>query len=83
MPKKITKQEQVKQHLLKHGKITSLDAINKYNATRLSAIIFNLRKDNYDITTTPIKIKDCNGNNCTYGLYTLISSPETSALNRK
>jgi hypothetical protein len=30
-----------------------------------------------------MKIKDRNGNDCTYGLYKLISSPETSALNKK
>ena len=80
---KITKFQQVKDHLTENGQITSLDAIKYYNATRLSAIIFTLRKQGYDITTTPVKIKDCNQNDCTYGLYKLISSPETSALNKK
>jgi len=80
---KVTKLQQVKEHLIKKGNISSLVAIEKYSATRLSAIIFNLRKQGYDITTTPMKIKDRNGNDCTYGLYKLISSPETSALNKK
>ena len=34
----------VLEHLKKHGSITSWEAIQKYGATRLSAIIFNLRK---------------------------------------
>lgn len=32
------------EHLKKYGTITSLEAINLYGATRLSAIIFNLKK---------------------------------------
>lgn len=38
---------------LKSGKsITSWQAIKEYNATRLSAIIFNLRERGYNITAT-------------------------------
>ena len=45
------------QHLLEHGSITSYDAFNLYGATRLSAIIFNLRhNDWYDIETTFAKV---------------------------
>ena len=42
--KTVSKTEKVLQHLQKYGSITSWEAINKYGATRLSAIIFNLRK---------------------------------------
>jgi hypothetical protein len=42
----------VKEHLLKHGSITTHEAFAFYGATRLSAIIFNLRDRGYDITTT-------------------------------
>ena len=38
-------------HLMKNKSITSLEAINLYGATRLSAIIYNLRKSGYDITS--------------------------------
>jgi hypothetical protein len=38
-----TKTGNVKKHLQKKGSITSWDAIIKYQATRLSAIIFNLK----------------------------------------
>ena len=36
-------------HLQSQGSITSWDAIQLYKATRLSAIIFNLRKDGFNI----------------------------------
>ena len=39
----MTKTEKVKIHLEEVGHITSLEAIKEYGATRLSAIIFNLR----------------------------------------
>jgi len=39
-----TKTKKVALHLIKYKKITSWDAITKYKATRLSAIIFNLKK---------------------------------------
>lgn len=48
-----TKIKAVKNHLLTKGNITSWEAIQKYNATRLSAIIFNLKRNGMDITTTP------------------------------
>jgi hypothetical protein len=38
-----TKTGNVKKHLQKKGSITSWDAIIKYQATRLSAIIFSLK----------------------------------------
>lgn len=42
------KTAKVLEHLQKYGSITSWEAIEKYGATRLSSIIFNLRK-NYRI----------------------------------
>ena len=44
-----TKSNQVREHLIVNGTITSWEAIQKYHATRLSAIIFNLRKQGYVI----------------------------------
>ena len=82
--KKTTKHEQVKLHLKLKKQITSLDAIKLYSATRLSAIIYNLRhKEKWDITMTPIHIKDRNGNDCIYGLYKLIATKEDSILQKK
>jgi len=38
-------------HLQFYGKITSWEAIKEYGITRLSSIIFNLRKRGYKITS--------------------------------
>lgn len=39
--------ERVLRHLRDSGSITSFEAIREYGFTRLSAIIFNLKKDGY------------------------------------
>ncbi len=39
----LTQEKMVLDHLQKHGSITSLEAIKLFGATRLSAIIYNLR----------------------------------------
>lgn len=36
-------------HLQRHGSITSLEAFKKYEITRISARIYDLRKKGYDI----------------------------------
>ena len=44
---------------MKHGSITSLEAFNKWTATRLSAIIYNLRhKRGFIIENEDMKTKD-------------------------
>lgn len=45
----MTKSFLVLRHLQRHGSITSWEAIQEYGATRLSAIIFNLRHSGWDI----------------------------------
>lgn len=45
----MTKTQAVLNHLREHGSITSMEAIELFGATRLSAIIFNLRKRGYEI----------------------------------
>lgn len=46
----------VLQFIKKHGKITSLDAFTKLHITRLSACIFNLRKDGYNIKAHEVEV---------------------------
>ena len=49
---RLTKTEKVKRHLERGNKITSMQAFKKFNATRLSAIIFELRnRHKMDINT--------------------------------
>ncbi|MBQ6127117.1 DNA-binding protein [Candidatus Saccharibacteria bacterium] len=39
------------EHLLNHGSITSWEAVQQYRITRLSAVIYNLKKEGYPIQT--------------------------------
>lgn len=67
----MNKTEKVLEHLKKHGSITSLEAIETYGATRLSAIIFNLRKDGHKIITETIPFEDRFGNKSNFAKYIL------------
>mgnify|MGYP002524028710 CR=1 FL=1 len=64
----MNKHQLVKRHLQEFGSITSWEAIDLYGATRLSAIIFNLRKT-MDIDTMMIEATDRYGNTCPYAKY--------------
>ena len=68
---KVTKSNQVKEHLENYGTITSWQAIQQYGATRLADIIFRLRKQGYDIETKTEVTKDRNNNVCQYAKYIL------------
>ena len=67
----MNKTQAVIRHLMRRGHITPWTAIDRYGATRLSAIIFNLRKRGFDITTVMKKGKDRNGYPCIYADYYL------------
>ena len=67
----MTKKAQVLNHLQNYGTITSWQAIQQYGATRLSDIIFRLRKQGYDIETKTECAKDRNGNTCQLAKYVL------------
>jgi len=60
-PKKQTKvsskNELIEKHLLAKRKITSWDAISLYQVTRLSAVIFNLRKKGWKISSSQVTKK--------------------------
>jgi len=63
-------------HLKKYGSITSYEAIKEYGATRLSAIIFNHRKEGYDIDSIPLTKKTRFGRNTIIAKYTYVDPPE-------
>ena len=69
--KKMNKTRALLEHLQTRGSITSMEAIDRYGATRLSAIIFNLRKRGYDIDAVECVCKDRFGNTCRYAKYVL------------
>jgi hypothetical protein len=68
---KTTKINQVLKHLKEEGSIDSWTAIQRYGATRLSAIIFVLRSRGYDIVSIPNSVLDRNNNVCNYTNYQL------------
>lgn len=71
--RKTNKTQKVKEHLLQYGSITSIEAIDLYGATRLSAIIFNLRhRDNMPIDSIEKRCEDKYGNVGTYAKYVLL-----------
>jgi hypothetical protein len=69
--KKPTKLHLIRLHLLNKESIDSWTAIEKYGATRLSAIIFKLRSRGMDITSIPCSALDRNLNVCNYTTYKL------------
>lgn len=48
---KMTQRDRVLRHLKELGNITSWQAFKEYGITRLSAIIFDLRQDGYEISS--------------------------------
>ena len=66
-----TKTKLILEHLKRFKGITSMDAFALYGATRLSAIIFELRKKGYAIYNEDIHKKDRYGNHIHYVRYRL------------
>ena len=66
---KTNKTQKVIQHLKEKGNITSWQAIELYGATRLSAIIFNLRERGYEIDDIWMEGEDRYGNPSRYVKY--------------
>ena len=70
---KMNKTKAILLHLQQYGSITSWQAIKEYGATRLSAIIYNLRyKYDLEIRTESVDFTDRYGNKASYGKYILI-----------
>ena len=68
---KTTQEKEVLDYLRKIGSITSWEAIVEFGATRLSAIIYNLRKKGYNIETTDVIVKNRYGNATVIAKYVL------------
>ena len=56
-----TQQDMVLDYMKKHGAISSLEAFNELCITRLSAVIWLLRRKGYDIDTNPWDYLDADG----------------------
>ena len=71
-----SKIDQVRFWLEDKGYITTWDAIQTFGATRLSAIIFNLRHEGYEIENDWQEAIDRNGNKIRYVKYVLKGIPK-------
>ena len=77
-----SKTRDVYNHLKTYGRINALEAINNYGATRLSAIIFNLRhRYNLNIVNESKPFKDRHGRKSSYDDYVLIEDNNTEISN--
>ena len=63
-------------HLKTNGHITSYEAIKEYGVTRLAAIIFNHRKNGYEIDSIPLIKKTRFGRNTTIAKYIYTAPPQ-------
>lgn len=59
--------------------ITSYDAFRELGITRLSSIIFNLRKNGYDIRSDSVSMTNRFGNKVTFTRYRLVGKPTKEA----
>ena len=58
-------------HLMRYGKITSMEAIELYGNTRLSSSIYELRSQGYPIETTMVDGYNRFNQPTRYGVYSL------------
>lgn len=69
----MNKTKAIQLHLIEKGNITSWEAIKEYGATRLSAIIYNLRhKYGMNIINEEIEFTDRFGSKAHYVKYILV-----------
>ena len=72
MKKTKSQKSEVLRYMQTHAGITSIQAIEKFGATRLSDIIYRLKKDNYEIKKEQITTKNRYGHSVTYVKYSLV-----------
>lgn len=65
---------QVLEHLREGNSITSMDAIRYFGITRISAKIFELRNEGYDIERKNITVFDKFGRRKTFGRWSLVNT---------
>ena len=77
--KKMNKTKAILLHLQENGSITSWEAIKEYGATRLSAIIYNLRWHyGLNIVNKEISFIDRYGTPSSYAKYILIKEDKVN-----
>ena len=72
LQEKMSQSKVVLKHLQSGKELSQLEATQKYGILRLGAIIFNLRKEGYNISTRLCHDPNRYGNASNYGVYKLI-----------
>ncbi len=70
--KKMTQKDRILRHLKDFGSITSWDSFKEYGITRLSAIIFNLKKQGFNFKDEWIHTENRYGEKTQFKKYILI-----------
>lgn len=63
--------------MLKKGFITSMDAFRQYNITRLSGVIYKLKKEGFDVIAEYVPFTNEEGNSARYAKYSLKGKEKT------
>mgnify|MGYP003195533479 CR=1 FL=1 len=76
MSKKKSQISEIIHHLRKYKSITSMEAIKRYGATRLSGIIYVLKERGFEIETELVEVKNRYGHITRIAVYHLIKDLE-------
>lgn len=81
---KLSQRDDIIRHLMTEGSITAWEAIKEYGLTRLSAVIYELRKKGWRIESEMVTSKNRYGNPVTFVRYHFKSTPaETTQVQPK
>ena len=72
---KLSQRDDVIRHLMTEGSITAWEAIKEYGSTRLSAIVYELRKKGWNIESEMVTSKNRYGNTVQFARYRFKSKP--------
>lgn len=72
----MTQEQRVLNYIREHGSITSMQAFTDLKITRLSARIFNLRAQGYNIENVSNTYKNGQGTTTTYTEYVLVGDQD-------
>lgn len=73
---KFSQRDDIIRHLMTEGSITAWEAIKEYGSTRLSAIVYELRKQGWNIESEMVTAKNRYGNTVQFAHYHFKSKPE-------
>lgn len=72
---KLSQRDDIIRHLMTEGSITAWEAIKEYGSTRLSAIVYELRKKGWHIESEMVTSKNRYGNTVQFARYRFKSKP--------